>query len=122
MSLGGYIVKKLEGKTDTETECMGKAWQETVIIAFAPTETMPLTIECHTGNDGKVYLVIKGWRKEFARGFHDAVGSWTEGGFAIIDAEFEVVANNNGQQDPMPQSLGLVKKWTNVHLVRKRII
>ena len=53
-----HFVKELEGEADACQPCGLQLRQEAVVVAFAATEAMASSVESHTGNDGKLYLVV----------------------------------------------------------------
>ena len=75
MGFGRYVFQQLEREADAYLVCIGHQGKEAVVISLTPTKACAMAAECHTGDDGKVYLVIRIHGKEFARWFHYAVSS-----------------------------------------------
>ena len=75
MRFGGEVFKHLERKADANLVCIGGKRQQTVVIPFTPTKARAMAVECHSGDDGKVYLVIRLYGEELARWLHYTIGS-----------------------------------------------
>ncbi len=97
MSIGGYEIDLLPGKTNTDFIDMRYAREEAVVITASATQAMSLRIERHAGDEGYIDegVVVDGR----ARGLEDTIGARLEVVRTRIAAKYHLSGTDHpGQQ------------------------
>ena len=115
------MFKHLERKADANLVCIGGKRQQTVVIPFTPTKARAMAVKCHTGDDGKVYLVIRLHGEELANRFHYAKGSTLQGIWCIY-AKFKFIAHHLGQKYTLAHIHGIIQKEGGIYLARQWMV
>lgn len=99
MGFGGYLRQELKGKAEAD-ERATELGQEAVVVAASASEAVTVGIEGDSGDDGELDGVEVG--EVGALGFDDAEGALLGLALWVVDAEPEVVAIDDGQEDGLP--------------------
>ena len=104
----------MEIKTDANAFHIKVLAEETVVIALAPTDAIPLTIKGNTWDDDQV----KTSSVRVVLGFQNVEISHCESGVLAIFHRDDVIADHGGQDDGLPQ-MPFLQKGLGLHLVRQ---
>lgn len=102
-----------------------EAGEEAVVVAATATEATTVGGEGYAGDDSEVDGCVVG--EEGACGLKDVKGTFAEGGCWFTGggrqfAQFEVVADDNGEEDAFAFDERLTDEFVCVNLVRKRMV
>ena len=69
--------QELEGEGDAYSVGSRNLREEAVVIGFAPAQTITLDIECHTRDDGYIYLTVAMGREKGSCRLNDMIGAFS---------------------------------------------
>ena len=82
---------------------------------------MALSVECHSGYDRHVYLLIV--REAMSHRFHDVICPRLQVVQPCVTTQFHVrIADHAGQQNGLALAEQFIQQWLGLHLVRQRTI
>ena len=117
----GNAWQSLESETKSYLVGVGQLGEQSVVVPFATSESVALTVECHTWNYCHVNILIVG--EEFTYRFHDVEETALQVLRAAVGAQFHVgVVDDSRQEHRLTVGNELVDDVVSVHFVGQRIV